>query len=89
MLQVNVGSFTGHYQGSSPGSERLAWQMVDAGLVDLLATDHHGQPPSRRFSPEAAQTLIARGERVLAERAMSEVPGRVLRDELSASGLPR
>jgi protein-tyrosine phosphatase len=89
LLQVNVGSLTGHYQGSSPGSEQLAWQMVAAGLVDLLATDHHGTR-RRGVSPaEAAQTLIARGERVLAERAMSEVPARVLRDELSASGLPR
>ena len=89
LLQVNVGSLTGHYQGSSPGSEQLAWQMVAAGLVDLLATDHHGNR-RRGVSPqEAAQTLIARGERVLAERAMREVPGRVLRDELSASGLPR
>ena len=89
LLQVNVGSLTGHYQGSSPGSEQLAWQMVDAGLVDLLATDHHGSR-RRGVSPqEAAQTLIARGEQVLAQRAMSEVPGRVLRDELSASGLPR
>jgi protein-tyrosine phosphatase len=88
LLQVNVGSLTGHYQGSSPGSEQLAWQMVAAGMVDLLATDHHGSR-RRGVSPaEAAQTLIARGERVLAERAMSEVPGRVLRDELSASGLP-
>jgi tyrosine-protein phosphatase YwqE len=89
LLQVNVGSLTGHYQGSSPGSEQLSWQMVAAGLVDLLATDHHGSR-RRGVSPqEAAQTLIARGERVLAQRAMSEVPGRVLRDELSASGLPR
>jgi protein-tyrosine phosphatase len=89
LLQVNVGSLTGHYQGSSPGSEQLAWQMVAAGMVDLLATDHHGSR-RRGVSPaEAAQALIARGERVLAERAMSEVPGRVLRDELSASGLPR
>src|SRR6476620_7233638 len=89
LLQGNVGSLTGHYQGSSPGSEQLAWQMVAAGLVDLLATDHHGNR-RRGVSPqEAAQTLIARGERVLAERAMREVPGRVLRDELSASGLPR
>jgi len=89
LLQVNVGSLTGHYQGSSPGSEQLAWQMVAAGMVDLLATDHHGTRRPGVSPAEAAQTLIARGERVVAERAMSEVPGRVLRDELSASGLPR
>jgi protein-tyrosine phosphatase len=88
LLQVNVGSLTGHYQNSSPGSERLAWQMVSAGMIDLLATDHHGTR-RRGVSPrEAAQTLIARGEQGLAERAMSEVPGRILRDEALASGLP-
>jgi protein-tyrosine phosphatase len=88
LLQVNVGSLTGHYEISTPGSERLVWEMIAAGLVDLLATDHHG---SRRpgVSPrEALDTLIARGQAVLAERAMEEVPGRIVRDELSASGLP-
>jgi len=88
LLQVNVGSLSGHYQSSSPDSETLAWQMVAAGLVDLLATDHHGSR-RRGVSPrEAAETLIARGELVLAERAMSDTPGRILRDEVLASGLP-
>jgi protein-tyrosine phosphatase len=88
LLQVNVGSLTGHYQGSSPGSEQLAWRMVEAGLVDVLATDHHGSR-RRGVSPgEAAQALIARGEQKLAERAMSEVPGRIMRDEISPSRLP-
>jgi protein-tyrosine phosphatase len=89
LLQVNVGSLTGHYQNSSPGSEQLAWQMACGGMIDLLATDHHGSR-RRGVSPrEAAETLIARGEQVLAERAMSEVPGRILRDEALASGFPR
>ncbi len=89
LLQVNVGSLTGHYERSSPGSEQLAWEMVALGLVDLLATDHHG---SRRpgVSPrEALNALIARGQRALAERAMTEIPGRIVRDELVASRLPR
>jgi protein-tyrosine phosphatase len=88
LLQVNVGSLNGHYQGSSPGSEQLAWEMVAAGLVDVLATDHHG-PRRVGVSPlEAVHTLIARGEQVLAERAMSDVPGRIMRDDLLASRLP-
>jgi protein-tyrosine phosphatase len=88
LLQVNVGSLTGHYQGSSPGSERLSWQMVAEGLVDVLATDHHG-PRRRGVSPrEALDTLIARGELALAERAMAEIPSRIVRDDLVASGLP-
>src|SRR4030042_177477 len=61
LLQVNAGSLTGHYNRSSPGSERLAWQMIEQGLVDLLATDHHG-PRRRGVCPrEARATLTARG----------------------------
>ena len=89
LLQVNVGSLTGHYNRSTPGSEALAWRMVELGLVDLLSTDHHG-PRRDGVSPrEAYETLIARGERVLAERAMAEVPGMIARNEAVGSRLPR
>lgn len=88
LLQVNVGSLTGHYNGSSPGSERLAWEMIASGLADLVATDHHG-PRRRGVSPrEGLDTLVARGERAFAERAMAEIPGRIVRDDLLASRLP-
>jgi protein-tyrosine phosphatase len=89
LLQVNVGSLTGHYRRSSPGSETLAWEMVDAGMVDLLATDHHG-PRRTGVSPrEALDALIARGELALAERAMVEIPGLIARNETVGSRLPR
>jgi protein-tyrosine phosphatase len=89
LLQVNVGSLTGHYNRSSPGSERLTWRMIELGLVDLLSTDHHG-PRRQGVSPrEALQALIARGELALAERAMSEVPGMIARNEPVGSRLPR
>jgi protein-tyrosine phosphatase len=89
MLQVNVGSLTGHYCRSSPGSERLAWEMVALDLVDVLSTDHHG-PRRDGVSPrEALNALIARGQRTLAERAMMETPGMVARDEPAGSRLPR
>lgn len=88
LLQVNVGSLNGHYEGSSPGSDRLAWQMINEGMVDVLATDHHG-PRRRGVSPrEALETLIARGELALAERAMAEIPSRIVRDDLLTSRLP-
>jgi protein-tyrosine phosphatase len=88
LLQVNVGSLTGHYENSSPGSEGLAWRMIAAGLVDVVATDHHG-PRRRGVSPrEGLNALIARGERALAERAMGDTPGRIVRDDLLASRLP-
>src|SRR5918993_104997 len=74
LLQVNVGSLNGHYQASSPGSEQLAWEMVRAGLIDVLATDHHGPRRSGVSPLEVLNTLIARGEQVLAERAMSDIP---------------
>lgn len=89
LLQVNVGSLTGHYGRSSPGSEILAWQMIAEGLVDVLATDHHG-PRRDGVSPrEALDALIARGELALAERAMSEVPGLIAQNQLVGSRLPR
>ncbi len=89
LLQVNVGSLTGHYRRSSPRSEELAWQMVDLGLLDLLSTDHHG-PRREGVSPRAAlDALIARGQRALAERAMVEIPGSIARNEPAGSRLPR
>lgn len=81
LLQVNSGSFRGHYRVQRPDSEALAWAMVADGLVDIVATDHHG-PRRAGVSPlEAFAALAARGERALAERAMVERPGAVLRDE--------
>ncbi|HZA97162.1 MAG TPA: hypothetical protein VE399_00200, partial [Gemmatimonadales bacterium] len=59
-----------------------------AGLIDVLATDHHGPRRSGVSPLEVLNTLIARGEQVLAERAMSDIPGRIMRDDLFASRLP-
>jgi len=89
LLQVNVGSLTGHYNRSSPGSQQLAWQMVEQGLLDLLATDHHGPRRSGVSPREALDALIARGELALAERAMAETPGLIARNEAVGSRLPR
>jgi tyrosine-protein phosphatase YwqE len=89
LLQINVGSLSGHYEGSSPGSERLAWQMIDTGMVDVIATDHHG-PRRRGVSPaEGLQELIDRGASAVAQRVMGENPTRIMRDDLLPSGLPR
>ncbi len=40
-LQVNHGSLTGRY-GAAP--ERRAWSLLEEGLADYLASDHHGRP---------------------------------------------
>ena len=84
LLQVNAGSFSGHYRGSSPGSLELAWQMVQAGLVDLVATDHHGIRRAGVSPREAYEFLRSRGEGSLAERAMAELPAALLRDGAAA-----
>ena len=81
LLQVNAGSFSGHYRDHRPMSEALAWGMVAEGLVDIVATDHHG-PRRSGVSPLVAfEGFQARGEQALAVRAMVERPGAVLRDE--------
>lgn len=81
LLQVNAGSFSGHYRDHRPMSEALAWAMVANRLVDIVATDHHG-PRRVGVSPlEAFGRLAARGEQALALGAMVERPGAVLRDE--------
>jgi protein-tyrosine phosphatase len=88
LLQINVGSLSGHYEGSSPGSSRLAWRMIDTGMVDVIATDHHG-PRRRGVSPaEGLQELIDRGASAVAQRLMGENPTRIMRDDLLPSGLP-
>jgi tyrosine-protein phosphatase YwqE len=89
MLQVNAGSFTGHYRSSSPDSERLAWAMVRERLVDLVATDHHGLRRAGVSPREAFQVLAARGERELAERALAGTPGHLLRETLVEGHPPR
>ena len=81
MLQVNAGSFTGHYRDHRPESAPLAWAMVAEGLVDIVGTDHHGPRRSGVSPLEAFTALCARGEQALAERAMVERPGAVLRGE--------
>lgn len=80
LLQVNAGSFTGHYNDHRPLSQSLSWGMVAEGLVDLVATDHHGPRRSGVSPREAFDALCARGERELAVRAMDGRPGELLRE---------
>jgi protein-tyrosine phosphatase len=83
LLQVNAGSFTGHYRS---GPEQLAWQMVAEGLVDLVGSDHHGIRRSGVSPLAAYEALIARGEPELAERAMSGTPSALLGDPGAGDG---
>jgi protein-tyrosine phosphatase len=80
LLQVNAGSFSGYYGGYQGAPYALAWEMVTAGLVDLIATDHHGIRRAGVSPLEAFLALAARGERSMAERAMGSTAAEVLRE---------
>ena len=84
LLQVNAGSFNGYYRLPNPGSEELAWAMVEAGLVDLVSTDHHGIRRAGVSLLEAFEALADRGERELAEQVLARAPGQVVRADLIA-----
>jgi hypothetical protein len=58
--------------------------MVAAGLVDLIATDHHGIRRTGVSLREAYEVLVSRGEGALAERAMVEMPAALVGDGAAA-----
>lgn len=77
LLQVNCGSLLGHH---GAGHQALGWQLIEEGLADLLATDHHAD--YRPVSPrETAHALLARGAREQARLLLSENPQRILADQ--------
>jgi tyrosine-protein phosphatase YwqE len=84
LLQVNAGSFNGYYRNQNPASEELAWAMVEAGLVDIVSTDHHGIRRAGVSLREAFETLAGRGEPGLAEQVLARAPGQVVRADLVA-----
>jgi protein-tyrosine phosphatase len=76
LLQVNCGSLLGEH---GPGHETLAWRLVEEGLADLCASDHHAD--NRPTSPRAAAALfVARGASEQARLLFSENPRRILAD---------
>lgn len=86
LLQVNARSLLGDH---GPGARELAWHLVEDGLADLLASDHHAdyRPVSLRA---AIHALLARGAAEQARLLLSENPRRILADEetLPVPGLP-
>jgi protein-tyrosine phosphatase len=78
LLQVNTGSFTGHYREANPGSQQLAWALLEAGLVDVMATDHHGLRRGRGSPREAYAALAAAGRAAQMEELMGATPARLL-----------
>jgi protein-tyrosine phosphatase len=82
LLQANAGSFNGHYRHQNPRAQQLAWRMVEAGVVDLISTDHHGVRRVGVSLLEAFEALADRGQRALAEQVLSRAPGQVVRADL-------
>jgi protein-tyrosine phosphatase len=78
LLQLNAGSLTGHYRESSPGSDRLAWRLVEAGLVDLIASDHHGSRRRGVSVAAAYDALVAAGRETQARTLLGYAPARIL-----------
>jgi len=78
LLQVNTGSLTGRYEAANPGSQRLAWALIEGRLADVIATDHHGLRRGRGSPREAYQALAAAGRVAQAEELMGVTPAGLL-----------
>jgi protein-tyrosine phosphatase len=76
LLQVNATSITG-YHGTE--IEAGAWQLVDSGLADLVASDGHrrARPPQLVEAFRAAQARLGEGARPLFDgSALAALAGR-------------
>jgi protein-tyrosine phosphatase len=78
LLQVNTGSLTGRYEPANPGSQRLAWALVEGGLADVIATDNHGLRRGRGSPSEAYEALAAAARGAQAEELMGVTPAGLL-----------
>lgn len=87
-LQVNYGSIMGRY---GTNAEVVATRLLEAGLVDYLASDFHGQSNMTIYKSEAWEELRARGaeEEVLSLLCATN-PARLLDDldPLPVMGVP-
>lgn len=85
LLQVNYGSLLGRY-GDLP--RRLAWRFLEAGWVDLMASDYHGRPTLSPSLAEAGEALAELGGGTQFDLLAGVNPVRVLRDEDTLSAPP-
>ena len=81
--QLNALSLTG---GHGEDARHSAWELLDDGLVAVVASDAHGptRPPALRLArealldggltPAAANALVARGPRALLAHGMRRTP---------------
>jgi protein-tyrosine phosphatase len=89
LLQVNTGSLIGRYEAANPGSQRLAWSLIEAKLADVIASDHHGSRRSRGSPREAYEALAGAGRAAQAEEMMAVTPAGLLDGTLSVRGANR
>lgn len=95
LMQITGGSLTGHF---GKRAQHWSWQMLEDGLVDLLATDAHdakNRPPrlseavrmvAKRCSDEEANMMvITRPQAILDNVDLPELLARAPRKERSAS----
>ena len=86
VMQVTAGSLLGQF---GPGAERAGWQMIEQGLVSLIATDAHDadrRPPSMTAAIDA---IAARLGHAVARRLCVENPLKVLRGDRTGWALRR
>ncbi len=74
-LQVNYGSFVGRYGAAA---QTMAFEIVEAGLADYLASDFHGHGSLRIYKDEAWGALEARAPEGLLETLCRANPSRLL-----------
>ena len=67
LLQITAGSLLG---GFGPESERRAWQWLENGLVDIIASDAHG--------PQRRPPRLAAARAAIVQRCGEKVAARVL-----------
>ena len=86
VMQVTAGSLLGQF---GPAAERAGWQMVERGLVAMVATDAHDtahRPPSMTGAVDA---IAARLGHAVARRLCVENPLKVLRGDRTGLAVRR
>lgn len=77
LLQINGDSILNGY---GEGIRDLAWRIIDEGLADLIASDHHGD--DRMVSPaRVAEKMVERGSAKLVRPLLADNPHRILRND--------
>jgi protein-tyrosine phosphatase len=76
--QVNYGSLVGRY---GPEARRLAFRLLQLGLVDYLSTDFHGRPHLKLLYREGVEMLAELGGDEQISLLSITNPQRIFRDE--------